>query len=97
MHSYEEDPEGSEYKVYRPCDFKDFPLSRYRHKLELRENNECSWLRLVPNDAHFMVEGTWDFNENELEIVASEASGNAVLKFKIFGVNEKGLKLGDAK
>ena len=58
----ENDPEST-INVFRPCDYKNFPVSRYRLSINFYENNTSSWLHLADNDAHFIKEGTWTLNE----------------------------------
>jgi hypothetical protein len=66
-HSREENKVDSKIMVYRSCDYKEFPISRYRHRFELKENGKCNWLQLASNDSHSMVEGTWKYkNKSKL-------------------------------
>src|ERR1039457_2199153 len=72
--SREENTQGSNVFIFRPCDYKVFPPSRYRFKMNLKSGSICSWLELAINDAHYMVDGTWTFNEatNELKLLNNE-------------------------
>ena len=60
-HAYEEETPG-DLKVYRPCDFMEFPPSRYRSTYIFKDNNACDYLELSPNDAHFFSTGRWEYN-----------------------------------
>lgn len=52
---------------YRPSDFMDFLPSRYRQSYAFYENNICDYLVTSPIDAHYTVEGKWEYNsENEV-------------------------------
>jgi len=68
--SREENIKGSNEYIYRPCDYKTFPPSRYRFKMNLKGGSNCSYLVLSPDDGHYMTNGSWSFNEetNELKI-----------------------------
>jgi hypothetical protein len=50
--SREENVAGSGESIYRHCDFKEFPPSRFRFKMELKEDGKCFWLDLAYNDGH---------------------------------------------
>ena len=92
-HSREENQNNSEVKVYRPCDYKEFPASRYRHGLVLKENGKCSWLYLAPNDAHHMVKGTWMYEGENRIIEIFNAKGESVNKYMLIELNEKIMKI----
>lgn len=66
--SYEESS-GQETDVYRHCDFKEFPASRYRNSFTLHKDGNCSYLILAPNDAHSFVDGKWTLNKDTLTII----------------------------
>ena len=59
VHSREEEPEAAGYALYRPADFKDFPISWFRMQYVFHPGGDCDWLYLAPNDAHYFREGTW--------------------------------------
>jgi len=92
-HSKEENHVDSEVMVYRPCDYKEFPASRYRHRMELKENSKCSWLYLAPNDAHHMVEGTWTYEKENRVIEIFDVKGEPANKFMLIEVHEKIMKV----
>jgi len=94
-HSREEDKANSEIMVYRPCDYKEFPASRYRHKFELKENGECSLLSLASNDAHSMAKGTWTYESKNQIIEIFDEQGESINKFSLIEFNEKTMKLKD--
>ena len=58
--SFEEASGG--YTIFRPSDYKDFPVSRFRLTFELHDDHACSYLVLAPNDAHYLNEGVWEYN-----------------------------------
>jgi hypothetical protein len=61
-HSREEQS-SQEIEIYRPSNFKEFPLSRYRQIFSFRDNNRCDYLVLAENDAHFMASGIWEYDD----------------------------------
>lgn len=92
-HSFEESQDNSELMVYRPCDYKEFPVSRYRHTLELKENGKCAWFELAANDAHFMVNGSWMYDEEKQLLEIYNQSGKSVNKYRLIEIGEDFLKL----
>ena len=91
--SREENKTDSELNIYRPCEFKTFPPSRYRFTMELKANQKCSWLYLAPNDAHHMVDGTWAFNKESgiLEII--DLQGSSMQRFIVIGLEKNLMKI----
>ncbi len=81
--SREENVAGSGESIYRHCDFKEFPPSRFRFKMELKKDGKCLWLDLAYNDGHKMKVGTWTFNEEKSIIEVTDSDGNMAKKFKI--------------
>lgn len=93
IHSWEEDQGNAEGKTYRPCDFKEFPMSRYRHILNLSGDGKCSWLELASNDAHYMKDGIWEFNEKKQELRIMTLTGEQAMIFQVIEIGEDYLKL----
>jgi len=79
--------------IYRPCDFKSFPISRFRFKMDLKENGSCAYLYLAPNDAHHMKDGTWTFDENTKTLKIFNASNEVIKNFIIAKVGEDILQI----
>lgn len=94
-HSREEDKANSEIMVYRPCDYKEFPPSRYRHKFELHKKGKCSLLDLAFNDAHSMANGTWTYDKKEQVIEIFDKDGESINKFHLIEFNKEEMKLKD--
>jgi hypothetical protein len=91
--SREENTQGSNVFIYRPCDYKVFPPSRYRFKMNLKSGSICSWLVLSQNDGHYMQDGTWTFNEETKELKLYNMEGKEVRRFIIEEVEDKILKM----
>ncbi len=91
--SREENIQGSNVFIYRPCDFKVFPPSRYRFKMILRGGSICSWLVLASDDGHYMQDGTWTFKEETNELKLYYMGGKEVIRFIIEEVEDKILKV----
>ncbi|WP_367392345.1 hypothetical protein [Lewinella sp. LCG006] len=66
-HVHEELLEEGRY--FQPCDFSDLPISRFRATYEFQEGGVCTYMVLAPNDAHYSLTGTWEYD-----------AGNAHLK-----------------
>lgn len=95
--SREENKIDSELNIFRPCDFKVFPASRYRYSLELNANHKCSWLYLAPNDAHHMVDGTWTYNKESGWLKIFDLQGNSVNSLKVIGLEKDLMKIENTK
>jgi len=92
--SREENTQESQYFIFRPCTYKEFPPSRYRLRMELKSDSICSWLVLADNDGHYMVDGIWTFNDTTHELMLYNKGGKAVtLKFIIDEVKDGMLKI----
>lgn len=73
-HSYEEETQqGTE--LFRPCDYKEFGPSHYRQRMILKEDNQASYLQLSPVDAHTMVDGTWQYNNQTKTLRILDSTG----------------------
>jgi len=91
--SREENIQGANVSIYRPCDYKDFPMSRYRFRMILQSDSVCSWLVLSPDDGHFMQDGSWTFNEQNNELALYDMKGKKVFRFIITAVDDNILKI----
>jgi hypothetical protein len=91
--SREENIQGSNVFIYRPCDYKGIPPSRYRFEMILRNDSICSWLVLASNDGHYMQDGTWTFKEETNELKLYNKEGKEVRKFIVEEVEDKILKM----
>lgn len=66
-HSYEEQT-SDDIRVYRPCDFKEWPNLRYRESFTLQDNSEANYLVLSPSDAHYFSNATWIYNQDSSKL-----------------------------
>src|SRR4051812_24003255 len=85
LDSYEENTTNT-VKIYRHCNYKEFPASRFRFRMELNSNGMCRYLYAAPNDAHKMVKGSWTFNSQSGLLEIKNAQGNRVNTFKVIRV-----------
>lgn len=76
-YSYEENV-GDDGLLFRPCDFMEFPASHFRVRFTLLENNEATYLQLSPVDAHEIVPGTWNYDDEAKELTILHISGDTV-------------------
>jgi hypothetical protein len=81
--SSEENAQGSNVSIYRPCDYKIFPPTRSRFKMNLRGGSKCSWSAIAPNDANYMQDGTWTLNEETNELKLYNLEGQEFTRFII--------------
>ena len=81
--SREENEADSKISIYRPCDYKEFPQSRFRFKMVLRPDYSCSWLYLAPNDGHKLIEGKWYFDKEKSILKILNLRGGLVKRFNI--------------
>ena len=93
LNSKEENTQGENLFIYRPCDYKKFPPSRFRFKFVLKSDLKCSWLVLAPNDGHFMEDGTWTFNEESNELKFYDLKGKIAFRFIITAFGDNILKI----
>ena len=91
FHSQEEDNENGDW-TFRPSDYKEFPPSRFRQYFEFKDNNVCSYLVLAPNDAHYIQEGVWKYDEST-NIITIMSESEVVFEFQIIVLNKNILKL----
>ncbi|QNR25157.1 hypothetical protein [Croceimicrobium hydrocarbonivorans] len=82
-----------DFNIFRPCDYKEFPISRYRFMMVLEENQECQWLYLSPNDAHSMVPGTWKFDESSRTLSIFSSDGKMIRNFELTALSESEMKI----
>ena len=91
--SREENSSNSNINIYRPCDFKIFPVSRFRFKMDLKKDSNCSWYYLAPNDGHKMKDGTWTFNSEKNVLKIFNLDNGEIKSFIIEQVDENILKI----
>ena len=60
--------------------------------MNLKSGSTCSWLVLSPDDCHYMVDGTWTFNEETNELKLYNTEGKEDSKFVIEEVKDNLLK-----
>ncbi len=77
-HSMEEDP-NSNVQIYRPCDFMEFPVSRFRMTMTLHSDGTAEYLELSPVDAHQTVAGSWRFTEEDSNFQLMNEKEDAIL------------------
>ena len=87
--------ESSQFSIYifRPCDYKSFPLSRFRDRIQFEPDGECSYLYLAPNDAHHMVTGKWIYDKLKQNIEITDTYGHIAYKFKVISISKDMLKV----
>ena len=91
--SREENKSNSLLKIFRHCDFKEFPASRFRFTMQLNLDSSCQWLYLAPNDRHEMKPGTWKYIGETKKLSIYNSENNIVKSFLIESVDEDKLNI----
>lgn len=81
--SREEQELNPEGMVFRPTDYKTFPPSRFRFKMELAKDGTCKYLSLSPTDRHAMVDGIWNYEAETQTLVIMTPKGKVVKSYTI--------------
>ena len=68
-HSREEQQQTDKDEIYRPKDFKQFPVSHFRMQYVFYKNGDCQWYYLAPDDAHHFKRGKWRVDPNNKSIL----------------------------
>jgi hypothetical protein len=86
--------ENSVIKIYRPEDYKKFPLSRFRGRINFYENGECKYLVIGQGDRHKYMQARWRIlKENPDIIYLYDDEGKKDKSFRIEELKEKLLKI----
>ena len=91
-HSSEESMPG-QIEVYRPSNYKEFPQSRYRQIFNLKNNNLCDYLVLLPNDGQYMKNGNWEFDEKSNNIKIYNENSEVLYEYEVIELRDNLLKL----
>jgi hypothetical protein len=91
--SREENPAGAKNYIYRPCDFKEFAPSRYRHRIEFKPNGECSSLKLSPTDAHYMAAAKWTYDKDQKIVTVKDETDKVIFQFKIVSLTKDKMEI----
>jgi len=91
--SREESKDPALSTVFRPCDFMEFPPSRFRFSFELLKAGECKISMIGSTDAHYMENGTWTFDRKTNQLELFNAEGNSHRKFEVLNIGENLLEL----
>lgn len=89
----EEDPDNST-QVFRQCQSRDFPDSRFRMFMDLKSDGTCEYLELSPVDAHQAVPGTWIFNEAQMILSILNEKGGTVFESEIKSISADRIDFG---
>ncbi len=79
--SLEENQLNSNGRVFRTFDFKKFPPSRFRFKMELNEDGSCKYLH--PTDRHGMISGKWDYDAKTQTLKILDVDGKIIKSHKV--------------
>ena len=79
--------------IYRPSDYKVFPLSRFRQVYIFYDQDSCKYLVLSPTDAHYWQTGIWDYEDNTRIVKIMNRDSTVVQEFKIIELQNDLLKI----
>ena len=88
-----EEKTSDDIEIYRPSDYKEFPIARYRQVFSFHDNNVCEYLMLAENDAHYMEKGKWEFDDKPNIIKVLNSDSEIIYEFEIVGLTDELLKL----
>ncbi len=81
MHVHEEAvPEG---RYFQPCDFSNLPPSRFRASYNFQEGGVCTYAVLAPNDAHYSLTGSWEYDPENTHLKIYDADHVLVTDFEV--------------
>lgn len=91
--SFEVQGTNSKVRIFRPSDYKEFPLSRYREVLIFEKDNTCSYLVVAPTDGLYFEKGKWSVIEMKENIFAIfDSTQKLYKKFQIVELRSDLLK-----
>ncbi len=76
--SFEEQTDS--IQIYRPSNYKQFPIARFREIFEFSKDSSCSYLVLSPVDAHYMQIGKWSIISRGNKVIGIFDSSQAVYR-----------------
>ncbi|MGH1433922.1 MAG: hypothetical protein ACRBG0_05640 [Lewinella sp.] len=88
-HVHEEVLEEGRY--FQPCDFSELPASRYRATYDLQEGGVCTYMVLAPNDAHYSLTGTWEYDAKNAQLKVYDADQILVADLEVLELTENRL------
>lgn len=88
-HVHEEVVEAGRY--FQPCDLSDLPPSRFRATYDFQEGGVCVYAVLAPNDAHYSLTGTWEYDAQNAHLKIYDADQVLVADFEVLELTENSL------
>ena len=83
-----EEAAQSSTSIFRPCNYKTFPPSRFRDQIQFELDGKCLYLYLAPNDAHHLVPGKWIYDKPNQNILITDTTGHIVYNFKVISISK---------
>jgi hypothetical protein len=80
-HVHEEAVEEGRY--FQPCDFSNLPPSRFRATYDFQEGGICVYAVLAPNDAHYSLTGTWEYDAESAHLKIYDDNQELVADFEV--------------
>lgn len=92
IQSYEEKTSEA-IEIFRPSDYKEFPLSRYRQIFHFYENKICDYRVLAANDGHYMASGSWMLNSQKNTITIYNSENKVLYVWEVVELKDTILKM----
>ena len=86
IHVHEEVVEEGRY--FQPCDLSTLPPSRLRATYDFQANGVCTYAVLAPNDAHYSLTGTWEYDPENAHVKIYDADQVLVADFEVLELTE---------
>ncbi len=84
---------GDGFQLYYPCGDERIQASRFSPAYNFYDSNKCEYLVLSPNDAHYFIEGSYEYDPEFLSITVESLKKNLIVKFRILELKENQLKV----
>jgi len=85
--------ETGKSQIFRPSDFKSFPLARFREHYILNKDGTCRFYVLAPDCAHYFTDGNWTYNPSSKILRINGASNTPEISYKIISLENDLLKV----
>lgn len=91
VQSFEE--ESGSVKIFRPGNYLEFPVARFRQKYIFMANYLCKYYVLDAYDAHHYKNGIWSFNAGENLLTIYDLDQQIIIKYHAMKLSNDILEL----
>lgn len=79
--------------IYRPSDYTNFPISRFRQAYKFMEMNKCEYLVLSPLDAHYIENGLWEYDDQYQILRIYKLNEELLRELKVISISTELLQI----